>query len=77
MWLQTLMLDFNCGVEGVPMINLTKDEVKVHYMLHKGNIAEDPEDDMEIPTAAPGPSTNQPTAHGGSSKTPAPPADQQ
>ena len=65
----TLMLNFDCGVEGVPTINLTKDEIKVHYPLHKGNIAEDPEDDMEMPTAVPNPS--------GSSKTPAPPADQQ
>ena len=71
------MLDLNCGVKGIPMINLTKDEVQVHYLPHEGNIAEDPEDDMEMPTAVPGPSTHQPTAHGGSSKTPDPPADQQ
>ena len=32
---------------------------------------------MEMPTAVLGPSTQQPTAHAGSSKTPAPPADQQ
>ena len=72
----TLMLDFNCGV-GVPTIDLTTDEVKVCYLPHQGSIAEDPENDIEMPTAAPGPSTHQPTAHGGSSKTPAPPADQQ
>ena len=73
----TLMLDFNCGVEGNPSIDLTKDEVKVRYLLHQGNIAQDPEDNMEMPTAAPGPSIHQPTAHGGSSKIPTPPADQQ
>ena len=73
----TLMLNFDCGVEGVPTINLTKDELEVCYPLHKGNIAEDPEDDMEMPTAVPGPLTHQPTTHAGSSKTPAPPADQQ
>ena len=73
----TLMLDFNCGVKGVPTIDLTKDEVEVCYLPHQGNIAEDLEDDMEMPTAVPGPSTCQPTAHGGSSKTPAPPADRQ
>ena len=56
---------------------MTKDEVKVCYPPHQDNIAEDSEDDMEMPTAAPGPLTHQPTAHGGSSKTPAPPADQQ
>ena len=71
------MLDFNCGVRGIPTIDLTKDEVEVHYPLHKGNIAEDPEDDMEMPTAASGPSAHQPTDHAGSSKTPAPPADEQ
>ena len=32
---------------------------------------------MEMSTAVPGPSTHQPTAHGGLCKTPAPPADQQ
>ena len=26
-----LMLDFNCGVEGVPIVDLTKDDIKVHY----------------------------------------------
>ena len=54
----TLMLNFYCGVEGVPTIDLSKDEIKVHYLLHKGNIAEDPEDDMEMPTAVPNPSTH-------------------
>ena len=70
------MLDFNCGVEGVPTIDLTKDEVEVHYLPHQGNIAEDPEDDIKMPTATPGPLTHQPIAHGGSSRSPAP-ADQQ
>ena len=37
----TLMLDFSCGIEGIPTINLTKDEVEVHYLLQKGNIADD------------------------------------
>ena len=52
---QTLLLDFNCGVEGVSTINLTKDEVEVHYLPHKSNIAEDLEDDMEMLAAVPGP----------------------
>ena len=73
----TVMLDFNCGVKGIPIIDLTKDEVKVHYPPHKSNIAEVPEDYMEMPTAVPDPSTHQPTAHAGPSKTPAPPGDQQ
>ena len=72
-----VMLDFNCGVEDIPMINLTKNEVEVRYLLPQGNIAEDPEDDIEMSTAAPGPSTCQPIAHGRLSKTPVPPADQQ
>ena len=71
------MLNFDCGVEGVPTIDLTKDEVKVCNLPHKGNIAEAPEDDMEMPTAVPSPSTCLPTTQAGSSKTPAPPADQQ
>ena len=71
------MLNFDCGVEGVPTIDLTKDEIKVCYPQHKGNIAEDPEDDMEMPTAVLSPLTHQPAIHAGSSKTPASPADQQ
>ena len=27
-----LVLDFNCGVKGIPMVDLTKDEVEVHYL---------------------------------------------
>ena len=68
----TLMLDFNCGVKGIPTINLTKDEVEVHHLPHQGNIAEDPEDDIKMPIATPGSLTHQPIAHGGSSKTPVP-----
>ena len=49
------MLDFSCGIEGVPTINLTKDKDVVHYPLLKDNIADDPEDDIEMPTTAPGP----------------------
>ena len=49
------MLDFSCGIEGNPTINLTKDEAVVHYPLLKGNIADDPGDNLEMPTTAPGP----------------------
>ena len=73
----TLKLNLNCAVEGVPTINLTTDEVVVHYLPHRGNIAEDPEYDMVMPTAVPGPLTCQLITHAGSLKTPAPPADQQ
>ena len=68
----TLMLDFSCGIEGVPTINLTKDEIEVHYPL-KGNIADDPEDDIEMPTTAPGPSNPHETVHGESFQNAAPP----
>ena len=71
------MLDFNHGVEGIPVINLTKEEVEVRYLPLQGTIAEDPEDDIEMPTAVPDPLTHQPIAHGGSSKTPVSPAEQQ
>ena len=50
-----LMLDFSCGIEGIPTIDLTKDEAVVGYLLPKGYIADDPEDDLEVPTIAPGP----------------------
>ena len=48
----TLMLDFSCGIEGIPTIDLTKDEVEVALRC---NIADDPEDNLEMPTTAPGP----------------------
>ena len=57
----TLMLDFSCGIEGIPTIDLTKDEVEVHYLPLKGNIADDPKDDLEMPTTAPGPSNHHQT----------------
>ena len=71
------MLDFNCGVKGIPMVDLTKDEVKVCYPPLRGNIAEDPEKDIEVLTPAPGPSTCQLVIHDVSSKAPIPPADKE
>ena len=71
-----LMLDSNCGVEGVPMVDLTKDEVEVRYPPLQGNIAEDPED-LEMLDPAPGPSTCQPAVHDVSSKAPIPPPDEE
>ena len=58
------MLDFSCGIEGVPTIKLTKDEAEVHYPLLKDNIADDPEDNIEIPTTAPGPLNHYQTVCG-------------
>ena len=66
------MLDFNCGMKGVPTIDLMRDEVEVHY-LHEGNFAEDMEDDVEMFTALPDALTEQQTAHAGSFKASAPP----
>ena len=70
-----LMLDFNCRVKSVPMVDLTKDEVEVRYPPLQGNIAEDPEEDLEMLAPAPGPSTHQPAIHNVSSKALIPPAD--
>ena len=50
------MLDFSCEIKGIPTIDLTKDEAVVRYLLPKANIADDPEDDLDVPTIAPGPS---------------------
>ena len=72
-----LMLDFNCGVEGVPTVDLTKDEVEVRYLSLQGNIAEDPEEDLEMLAPAPGPSTHQPAIHDVSSKAQIPPVDEE
>ena len=57
------MLDFSCGIKRVPTINLTKDEAMVHYPLLKGNIADDPKDDLEMPTTAPSPSNHHQIVH--------------
>ena len=72
-----LMLDFNCGVKGIPMVNLTKDEVEVCYPLPQGNITEDLEEDIKMLAPAPGPSTHQPVIHDVSSKAPFPLADEE
>ena len=47
-----LMLDFRCGIKNIPTINLTREEAVLHYSPLKGNIADDPEDDLEVPTTA-------------------------
>ena len=57
------MLDFNSGIEGIPTVNLTKDEAVVHYLPLKGNIADNPEEDLEMPTTAPGPLNHHQTVH--------------
>ena len=56
------MLDFRCGIENVPTIDLTREEAVLHHPLLKDNIADDPEDDLEVPTAL-GHSIRQQTVH--------------
>ena len=68
-----LMLDFSCGIEDVPTIDLTKDKAVLCYPLLKGNIADNPEDDLEVPTTAPGHSNHQQTVSGESFLIVAPP----
>ena len=47
-----LMLDFKSGIQSIPTIDLTAEEDVLHYSPFKGNIAEDPEDDLDVPTTA-------------------------
>ena len=56
-----LMLDFRCGIENIPTINLTREEAVLCYPLLKGNIADDSEDDLEVSTTALGHSSHQQT----------------
>ena len=57
-----LMLDFKCKIKGIPTIDLTGEEVVLHYPPLKGNIAQDPEDDLDAPATALGHSSHQHTA---------------
>ena len=56
-----LMLDFSCEIKGIPTMDLTKNEAVLRYPPLKGNIADNPEDDLEVPTTAPGPLNHQQT----------------
>ena len=58
-----LMLDFRSEIAGVPTINLTGDEANIHYPPPRGNITQDPEDDLDASTAAPGHPTHRHGAH--------------
>ena len=57
------MLDFKSRVKSIPTIDLTTEEAVLHYPPFKGNIAEDPEDDLDVPTTAPVHSSHQHTVH--------------
>ena len=59
----TLMLDFTSGIKGIPTIDLTGEEAVLHYPPLKGNIAQDPKDDLNAPTTAFGHSSHQHTVH--------------
>ena len=73
----TLMLNFTCRIKGIPTIDLTKDEVEVCYPASKGNIANDSEGDIEMPTTALGSLTHYQTIHNEPFQNPAPPTDMQ
>ena len=68
-----LMLDFRCGIENIPTIDLTREEAVPHYLPLKGNIAENPEDDLDVPTTALGHSSCQQTVCDESFSSVAPP----
>ena len=54
-----LMLNFKSGIEGVLTIDHTGEEAVLCYPPLKGNIAQDPEDDPDVPTTALGHSSHQ------------------
>ena len=58
-----LMLDFKSEIEGVPTIDLTGEEAVLHYPPLKGNIAQDPKEDLNAPTTALGHSSHQHAVH--------------
>ena len=57
----------------VPTIDLTGEEAVLCYTPLKGNIGDNPEDDIEVPTTGPGPSNCQQTVHNEPSSSVAPP----
>ena len=58
-----LMLNFKSEVRDVTTIDLTGDEAIIHYPPLRGNITEDPEDNIKASTEAPGHSTYQRAVH--------------
>ena len=68
-----LMLAFSCRIKGIPTIDLTKNEAVLCYPPPKSNIADNPEDNLEASTTAPGPSNHQQTVHDESFPSVAPP----
>ena len=58
-----LMLNFKSRIKGIPTIDLTGEEAVLHYPPLKGNIAQDPKDNLDVPTTACGHSSHQQTVH--------------
>ena len=56
-----LMLDSRCGIKSVLTIDVTREEAVLCYLPLKGNIDDDPEDDLEVPTTTLGHSSHQQT----------------
>ena len=54
-----LILNFKSRIKGVPTIDLTGEEAVLHYPPLKGNIAQDPKDDLDVPSTALGHSSHQ------------------
>ena len=53
------MLNFKSEITGIPTINLTGEEADIHYPPLRGNITQNPEDNLDASTAAPGHSTHR------------------
>ena len=49
-----LMLNFKSEITSIPSINLTREEADIHYPPLRGNITQDPEDNLNTSTVAPG-----------------------
>ena len=54
-----LLLNFTSEIGGILIIDLTGEEAVLHYPLLRGNISQDPEDNLDAPTTAPGHSSHQ------------------
>ena len=49
-----LMHNFKSEITSIPTIDLTGKEADIHYPPLRGNIAQDPEDNLDASTVAPG-----------------------
>ena len=58
-----LMLNFKSEIKDIPTIDLTGEEAIIHYPPLRGNIAQDPEDNLDASTAAPGHSIHWHAVH--------------